>query len=84
MPLKFHRGATKSTYLNKKGIVDYNAFFYAVNFYLLWAGGVVLLAGGVPLGGAVGTGLIIGSGTALVRGGPLGMSYSNECMLNIH
>ncbi len=27
----------------------------------------------VQLGGAVGTGLIIGSGTALVRGGPLGL-----------
>lgn len=27
----------------------------------------------IALGGAVGTGLIIGSGTALRRGGPLGM-----------
>ena len=27
----------------------------------------------IALGGAVGTGLIIGSGTALQRGGPLGL-----------
>ena len=27
----------------------------------------------IALGGAVGTGLIIGSGTALERGGPLGL-----------
>ena len=32
-----------------------------------------LTRGGTKLGGAVGTGLIIGSGTALVRGGPLGI-----------